>query len=50
MDITDVVDSIKGFVGSAFLGLHHEDSLCHYIFTGIRVSKTRSKDDILFIG
>ena len=50
MEITGVGDSIKGCVGSVYLfGLHHDVSLCHHVVTGRITSKTRSKDDIIFI-
>ena len=30
-------------------GYHHGVYLCHHFFTGIIISNTRSKDDIIFV-
>ena len=49
MDITGVVDSVKGCVGSVFLGFCHDSYLCNCVVTRRRISKNRSKDYIIFV-
>ena len=48
MENTGVFHLIRGCVGTGmFFGLNNDSTLCHNIVTGKRISKTRSKDDIL---
>ena len=49
MDITGDVDSVKGCVGSVFLGFCHDGYLCNCVVTRRRISKNRSKDYIIFV-
>ena len=51
MENTGVVNPIKlCVVNGIFFGFHNCGTLCHNIVTGIRISKTKSKDDIISIG
>ena len=50
MENTCTVHSTKGCVPSGIIfGFHHDGTLCHYIFTGRRISKTTSNDDIVLL-
>ena len=47
---TGVVDSVQLFSGSGYyFGFYHDGYLCHRVVNGRRISKIRSKDDIIFI-